>query len=155
MSWEKTIESLLIKKIKIQIIYMFSELRRESWVEFGPFWLLNCETTFYLITHIFYRKNCKLFQETSMQFEWVLLFILRYIAVCNPYKYREKNIKNINASFFRSLLLIITASGTVNVTRFLETKIVSIDVLSEDNLTKTQTFAYEVTPLRLDPNYIR
>ena len=99
-------------------------------------------------------------------FSFFLFCISRYSAVCNPYKYREKNMENMKSSFAKVLSLIISASVAINIPRFFETAIVNENFSSEsekrDNLSynfpldfEDFSYKFEVTPLRPDPNYIR
>ena len=102
-----------------------------------------------------------------MTFSFILkyfFFLFRYSAVCNPYKYREKNMENMNSSFAKVLFLIISASVAINIPRFFETTIVSETFDSENRKNSSINFPltledfsykFEVTPLRTDPNYIR
>ena len=82
--------------------------------------------------------------------------------MCNPYKYREKNMENMNSSFAKVLFLIISASVAINIPRFFETTIVSETFDSENRNNSSfpltledLSYKFEVTPLRTDPNYIR
>ena len=86
--------------------------------------------------------------------------------MCNPYKYREKNMENMNSSFAKVLFLIISASVVINIPRFFETAIVNENFPSESEKGNNSSFnfpldfedfsyTFEVTPLRTDPNYIR
>ena len=93
-------------------------------------------------------------------------FFFRYSAVCNPYKFREKNMENMNSSFARVLFLIISASVAINIPRFLETTIKIREQKDSEKRNNSSSnfplldledfsYEYELTPLRTDPNYIR
>ena len=86
--------------------------------------------------------------------------------MCNPYKYREKNMENMNSSFAKVLFLIISASVAINIPRFLETTIKIREQTDSEKRNNSSSnfplldledfsYKYEVTPLRTDPNYIR
>ena len=83
----------------------------------------------------------------------------RFTAVCNPYKYREKNVNvNVTQSVFKFLVPVIIFSVIINIPRFYETIIVTIttNATTADNETVlVETVTYDVTPLRMDPDYIR
>ena len=106
------------------------------------------------------------FVFSFFHFFLLLLCIFRYSAVCNPYKYREKNMENMSSSFYKVLFLIISASVAINIPRFFETTIVHENLSSDSEKRNNSSFhfpwefedfsyTFEVTPLRTDPNYIR
>ena len=85
------------------------------------------------------------------------LFV-RYTAVCYPYKYREKNANaKLLQSVFKFLVPIVIFSVIINIPRFYETVIVTTtaNITIGHNVTITEeTVTYDVTPLRMDPDYI-
>ena len=78
--------------------------------------------------------------------------------MCNPYKYREKNANDkVLQSVFKFLVPIIIFSVILNIPRFYETMIVTTttNITIDHNVTITEdTVTYDVTPLRMDPDYI-
>ena len=114
----------------------------------------------------FLRKHLKNAKMPILFIYLILFFFFRYSAVCNPYKFREKNMENMNSSFAKVLLLIISASVAINIPRFLET---TIKIREQNDSEKRNnsssnfplldledfSYEYELTPLRTDPNYIR
>ena len=85
------------------------------------------------------------------------LFI-RFTAVCNPYKYREKNANaKVLQSVFKFLVPIVIFSVILNIPRFYETVIVTTTTNISIGLNTTiieDTVTYDVTPLRMNPDYI-
>ena len=79
--------------------------------------------------------------------------------MCNPYKYREKNVNaNVAQGVFKFLVPIIMFSVVLNIPRFFETEILTStrNITSDGNITfVVETVSYDVTPLRMDPDYIR
>ena len=85
--------------------------------------------------------------------------ISRFTAVCNPYKFREKNANtDVLQSVLKILVPIIIFSVLLNIPRFYETVIVNFvqNVTTVNNATVlVETITYDVTPLRMNPDYIR
>ena len=82
----------------------------------------------------------------------------RYSAVCNPYKYRERNMESMNSSFAKVLFFIISASVAINIPRFFETSIVTMGHPNNTSVfpdLEGFSYTFEVSPLRTDPDYIR
>ena len=78
--------------------------------------------------------------------------------MCNPYKYREKNANaKVMQTVTKFLVPVVIFSVLINIPRFYETVIVTstINVTVDDNVTiREETVTYDVTPLRMDPDYI-
>ena len=82
----------------------------------------------------------------------------RYCAVCNPFAYAEHaKPDNVNRRVFKYFIIVIILSVLINIPRFLETKIVTETVRSNDSgSVQDQTFiSYDVTDLRRNSDYIR
>ena len=86
---------------------------------------------------------------------WVQIFNTfsssRYCAVCNPFAYAEHaKPDNVNRRVFKYFIIVIILSILINIPRFLETKIVTETVRSNDSgSVQDQTFiSYDVTDLR-------
>ena len=79
--------------------------------------------------------------------------------MCNPYKYRENNVNaNVVQSVFKFLVPVIMFNVLLNIPRFYETELLTSarNITSDGNITVlVETVYYDVTPLRMDPDYIR
>ena len=88
-----------------------------------------------------------------------LTAVLRYTAVCNPYLYKENNAaQNVPWRVLTFMVPVIILSVIINIPRFFETVIVSetVNITTADNKTvEEEKVYYEVTPLRMDVDYIR
>ena len=85
-------------------------------------------------------------------------FLFRFTAVCRPFQYREKNnSSNVIKSVLKVILPIIIFSITLNIPRFFETTVVYLqENFTENNSTIfNEIITYDVTPLRMNPDYVR
>ena len=84
---------------------------------------------------------------------------LRYSAVCNPYLYKENNAgPKVSWRVFGLIFLVIIFSLLINIPRFFETTIVKTTTnitFDDDETFEIEKVSFEVTPLRMDENYIR
>ena len=83
----------------------------------------------------------------------------RYLAVCSPSKYREiTQSKTTNFRVLKHISPVIIFSIILNIPRFFETVVIyeSYKEINDDNQTVTvETFGLDVTPMRMDPDYVR
>ena len=82
----------------------------------------------------------------------------RYSAVSQPFAYRAVSLsENVNNRVFKYLIIIITVSFSVNVSRFFETKIVtnSVNVTNGNTFEVRSRLSFELSDLRKHPDYIR
>ena len=96
------------------------------------------------------------FVDMGSNFRWISS--PRYCAVCNPFAYAEHaKPDNVNRRVFKYFIIVIILSVLINIPRFLETKIVTETVRSNDSgSVQDQTFiSYDVTDLRQNSDYIR
>ena len=90
---------------------------------------------------------------------WEMFLIMsisteRYMAVRNPLAYRMQKVKYSPATH---LAVYIFPSGflalVINIPKFLETELVTKEITETDNTTRI-VYDYNITSLRLDPDYI-
>ena len=78
--------------------------------------------------------------------------------MCNPYKYREKNAQDkVMQTVTKVVVPIVVFSVMINIPRFYETMIVTTttNITLEDNITIiAESVTFEITPLRMDPDYV-
>ena len=78
----------------------------------------------------------------------------RLMAVVRPLWYRTARLRL--SSWYHALVFILPTlfiSVSLNIPRFLELELVYVNVTDTDNITR-EVRSFEVTPLRLDPDYI-
>ena len=79
--------------------------------------------------------------------------------MCNPYLYKENNAApRVASRVFTFMCPVIIFSILINIPRFFETVIITetVNITTADNDTiEEEKVYYDVTPLRMDANYIR
>ena len=137
-------------------------------------WPITQESSIYayLLPKIIYPLNnislcCSIYTTIVIAFERFkniyqpvdLTVVVRYTAVCNPYLYKENNAAHkVGCRVLTFMFPVIILSILINIPRYFETVIVSetVNITTADNETvEEEKVYYEVTPLRLDANYIR
>ena len=101
---------------------------------------------------IFPLKNILLSCETYLLMS---IALERLIAVVRPLWYRTARLRL--SSWYHSLVFILPTliiSVSFNIPKFFELQLVSVNTTDSNNVTK-EVWEFEVTPLRLDPNYIK
>ena len=126
----------------------------------------------YLLPKVIYPLNnislcCSIYTTIVIAFERFgdfynpgeLTVYARYTAVCNPYLYKENNTAHRVTNRVLSFMVpVIIFSVLINIPRYFETVIISetVNITTADNETvQEERVYYEVTPLRMDANYIR
>ena len=126
----------------------------------------------YLLPKVIYPLNnislcCSIYTTIVIAFERFensaktvdLTVAVRYTAVCKPYLYKENNAAHrVGCRVITFMFPVIILSVLINIPRFFETVIVSetVNITTADNETvEEERVYYEVTPLRMDANYIR
>ena len=81
-------------------------------------------------------------------------FVVRYIAVCHPFYYRESTVgHSVRSRVLTYVIPVIIFSSILNIPKFLETEIMIITEV-ENNQT-VSSISYDLTDLRQHPDYIR
>ena len=126
----------------------------------------------YLLPKVIYPLNnislcCSIFTTIVIAFERFgdfynpgeLSVYARYTAVCNPYLYKENNTAHrVTNRVLSFLVSVIIFSLLINIPRYFETVIISetVNITTADNETvQEERVSYDITPLRMDANYIR
>ena len=95
----------------------------------------------------------------NMLMSWDTFLIMsiateRFFAICRPLCYRSHKLSHSSRVHLMTYILpSILVSILLNIPKFLETQFVTRNVTDENNITTVIT-DYEVTDLRLDPEYI-
>ena len=98
------------------------------------------------------------FKNTVLTFQTFLIMSIsaeRYLAVKKPIQFKITKVKNSTRIHFLTFILpALVLAFIFNIPKFFETKLVKIESFNiEANLTK-ELYDYEITSLRLNPDYI-
>ena len=137
-------------------------------------WPITQESSLYayLLPKVIYPLNnislcCSIFTTIVIAFERFenicqpvdLTVDARYTAVCNPYLYKEDNAApKVAKRVLTFMFPVIILSVLINIPRFFETVIISetVNITTAANETvEEERVYYEITPLRMNANYIR
>ena len=98
------------------------------------------------------------FKNTVLTFQTFLIMSIsaeRYLAVKKPIQFNITKVKNSKGIHFLTFILPALALAVIfNIPKFFETELVKIDKFNQDENITEKIYDYEITSLRMNPEYI-